>query len=82
MTSSKSKFKPKSKSEPKQIAIIGSGMAGIACARTLDQVGHRVTLFEKSNDVGGRMATRESAFGSFDNGAQYFTVRDPRFIRA
>lgn len=82
MTSSKSKFKPKSKPEPKQIAIIGSGMAGIACARTLDQVGHRVTLFEKSNDVGGRMATRESAFGSFDNGAQYFTVRDPRFMRA
>ena len=25
------------------------------------------------------MSTRSSAFGSFDHGAQYFTVRDPRF---
>lgn len=86
MTSSKfksrTKFKPKSKAEPKHIAIIGSGMAGIVCARTLAQVGHTVTVFEKSSAVGGRMATRESAFGTFDNGAQYFTVRDPRFMRA
>ena len=28
------------------------------------------------------MATRASAFGGFDHGAQYFTVRDPRFERA
>lgn len=25
------------------------------------------------------MATRNSSFGSFDHGAQYFTQRDPRF---
>jgi predicted NAD/FAD-dependent oxidoreductase len=57
-------------------------MAGIACARTLAQAGHTVTLFEKSSDFGGRMATRSSPFGSFDHGSQYFTVRDPRFARA
>jgi predicted NAD/FAD-dependent oxidoreductase len=28
------------------------------------------------------MATRNSPFGTFDHGAQYFTVRDPRFERA
>ena len=28
------------------------------------------------------MSTRSSAFGNFDHGAQYFTVRDPRFARA
>ena len=61
------------------IAIIGVGMAGIVCARTLRQAGHHVTLFEKSRGLGGRMATRSSAFGSFDHGTQYFTVRDPRF---
>ncbi len=61
------------------IAIIGVGMAGVVCARTLRQAGHEVTLFEKSNGVGGRMATRASEFGSFDHGTQYFTVRDPRF---
>jgi renalase len=64
------------------IAIIGVGMAGIVCARTLRQAGHNVTLFEKSRGLGGRMATRRSPFGSFDHGTQYFTVRDPRFERA
>ncbi len=64
------------------IAVIGAGMAGIVCARTLLQAGHRVTLFEKSRGFGGRMATRRTEFGSFDHGAQYFTVRDSRFARA
>jgi predicted NAD/FAD-dependent oxidoreductase len=64
---------------PQHFAVIGAGMAGIACARTLVQAGHQVTVFEKSAALGGRMATRDSAFGSFDHGAQYFTARDPRF---
>jgi predicted NAD/FAD-dependent oxidoreductase len=64
---------------PKRIAIVGAGMAAIACARTLVQAGHSVTAFEKSHGAGGRMSTRSSAFGSFDHGAQYFTVRDARF---
>ena len=67
---------------PKNFAVIGAGMAGTVCARTLVQAGHRVTLIEKSAGFGGRMATRNTAFGSFDHGAQYFTVRDPRFALA
>lgn len=63
-------------------AIIGAGMAGVACARTLAQAGHQVTVFEKSRGMGGRMATRDSVHGTFDHGAQYFTVRDPRFMKA
>ena len=63
-------------------AIVGGGIAGITCARNLVQAGHRVTVFEKSIGAGGRMATRPSAFGSFDHGAQYFTVRDARFTQA
>ena len=66
----------------RHIAIVGAGMAAITCARTLVQAGHRVTVFEKSHTVGGRMATRNSPFGTFDTGAQYFTVRDPRFMQA
>ena len=69
-------------SKPKHIAIVGAGMAGVACARTLVQAGHSVTVFEKSAGIGGRMATRNSPFGTFDLGTQYFTVRDPRFVRA
>jgi hypothetical protein len=63
-------------------AIIGAGIAGITCARTLVQAGHRVTVFEKSRGLGGRMSTRSTPFGSFDHGAQYFTVRDARFAQA
>ena len=69
-------------SKAQHIAIIGAGIAGITCARTLVQAGHHVTVFEKSPGVGGRMASRRSAFGTFDHGAQYFTVRDPRFTQA
>jgi len=65
-----------------RVAVIGAGMAGIACARTLRQAGLRVTVFEKSRGFGGRMATRQSPFGSFDHGVQYFTVRDARFRQA
>jgi predicted NAD/FAD-dependent oxidoreductase len=67
---------------PRHIAVIGAGMAGIACARTLAQAGHRVTVFDKGAQVGGRMVTHSSPFGTFDCGAQYFTVRDARFAQA
>jgi renalase len=77
MTNSKAAIPP-----PRHYAVIGAGIAGIACARTLVQAGHRVTLFEKSGGLGGRMSTRSTEFGSFDHGAQYFTVRDPRFALA
>ena len=68
-----------SQTPTKNIAIIGAGMAGITAARTLIQAGQRVTVFEKSKGTGGRMSTRRTEFGSFDHGAQYFTVRDARF---
>ena len=71
--------KPKPPQATQHIAIIGAGMAGITAARTLAQAGHSVTVFEKSRGFGGRMATRRTPFGSFDHGAQYFTVRDTRF---
>ncbi len=67
---------------PRRFAVIGAGMAGVACARTLVQAGHEVTVFEKSSRPGGRTATLESPFGGFDTGAQYFTVRDARFRQA
>ncbi len=54
-------------------------MAGVACARTLVQAGHDVVVFEKSSRAGGRTTTLDSAYGGFDSGAQYFTVRDARF---
>jgi renalase len=66
----------------KKIAVIGAGIAGISCARTLVQAGHFVHLFEKSQGFGGRMATRSTAWGTFDHGAPYFEVNDDRFRKA
>lgn len=65
-----------------RVAVIGAGIAGLACARTLAQAGCEVTVFEKSRGFGGRMACRQTAFGTHDHGAQYFTVRDKRFDAA
>ncbi len=62
------------------IAVIGAGISGLMCARTLADHGCDVTVFEKSRGVAGRMATRRTADSlSFDHGAQYFTARDERF---
>jgi predicted NAD/FAD-dependent oxidoreductase len=65
------------------IAIVGAGIAGIACAQALSSAGHRPTLFDKGRGPGGRASTRrvETPVGEigFDHGAQYFTARDPAF---
>jgi renalase len=66
----------------KKIAIIGAGIAGITCARTLIKAGHFVHVFEKNQAFGGRMSTRGTSIGSFDHGAPYFDVSDARFKKA
>lgn len=68
-----------------RIAIVGAGMAGLSCADGLASAGHSVTLLDKGRGPGGRMSTRriDTPLGqaSFDHGAQYFTARDPGFLK-
>jgi len=64
------------------VAIVGAGIAGLTCARKLRDAGHSVALFEQAKCSGGRTSTRDEDFGQFDDGAQYFTARDPRFKTA
>lgn len=62
------------------VAVIGAGLSGLVAARRLQDRGCKVTVFEKSRGLGGRMATRRLDAGlSFDHGAQYFTARDKKF---
>lgn len=63
----------------RRVAVIGAGIAGLACARQLAARGVVLVVYEKSKGAGGRVATRLSDAGGFDHGAQYFTVRNHRF---
>ena len=58
-----------------RIAVVGAGMAGLACANELARADARVTVFEHARGLGGRLATRRRGNLAFDHGAQYFTAR-------
>lgn len=61
------------------IAIIGAGIAGLACAARLAAMGHAVTMFDKGRRPGGRVATRRAGGAIFDHGAQFATARSQPF---
>ncbi|MEM7622204.1 MAG: FAD-dependent oxidoreductase [Planctomycetota bacterium] len=73
---------------PFRVAVIGAGVAGLACARTLYDQGCDVTIMDKGRGFGGRLSTRrrdlDDAPGDplrFDHGTPAFAVTDPRFGR-
>ncbi len=69
-------------SDSARVAVVGAGIAGLACASALAARGANVTVFEKSRFAGGRLACLATDAGVFDAGAQYFTIRNHRFEAA
>ena len=63
----------------KSCIVVGAGISGLLAARALQREGWDVTVLDKGRGVGGRMATRRVGEGTFDHGAQFFTVRGERF---
>ena len=61
----------------KNIAVVGSGPAGLACATTLAERGHAVTLFDAAAEIGGQfnMAKRIPGKEEFHETLRYFTYR-------
>ncbi len=61
----------------KKCAVIGAGPAGMSCAKTLAQRGHKVTLFEASNLLGGQFNLAANIPGKqeFFNTIRYFTTQ-------
>lgn len=68
--------------------MIGAGIAGAACARTLTLAGHAVHVFDKSRGPGGRLATRriewvdrqgQACTTRLDHGAVGITARSAAF---
>ena len=61
------------------IVIIGSGIAGLACARRLANAGHASIVLDKGRGIGGRVATRLVGDLQFDHGAQYVNAHGVGF---
>lgn len=64
------------------VAIIGAGIAGLACGQVLAKSGVHVTLFDKARGPGGRMSSKRRPVATLDLGAQAFSVRDGDFQSA
>ena len=62
-----------------RVAVIGGGLGGLAAACTLAARGHSVTLFEKSDWIGGKAAVLEQEGFRFDMGPTILTV--PRVLK-
>ena len=61
------------------VAVVGAGLAGLVCARRLQQAGYAVTVLEKSRGLGGRMATRRIDGSPLDHGARYVQPQSSQF---
>ncbi len=62
---------------PKKIAVVGAGPAGMACAATAAERGHRVTLFDAAPVIGGQfnLARRIPGKEEFSETLRYFDRR-------
>ena len=61
----------------KRIAVVGAGPAGLACATTLAERGHAVTLYEQAPTIGGQfnMAKRVPGKEEFSETLRYYARR-------
>ncbi|PPB48932.1 phytoene desaturase [Arthrobacter pityocampae] len=58
----------------KDVVVIGGGIGGLATSALLAREGHRVTLLEKRNEVGGRAGSWEQDGFRFDTGPSWYLM--------
>ncbi len=64
------------------VVVIGAGIAGLVCARALQDAGRKVVVLDKSRGVGGRCATRRMLGQPVDIGLTYYHADDPELLAA
>ena len=62
--------------EKKKIIILGSGISALAAASFLAKDGHKVTILEKNETIGGRARVLKSDGFSFDMGPSWYWMPD------
>ncbi len=67
------------RAEKMHFAVVGAGVAGLACAQSLLARGLRATVFERNAQTGGRLGSLQGETGTGDFGAQYLTVQSETF---
>ncbi|XP_016300759.1 L-amino-acid oxidase-like isoform X1 [Sinocyclocheilus anshuiensis] len=61
---------------PQHVIIIGAGAAGLTAAKFLEDAGHKVTIIEASDRIGGRILTHRDKEGWY---AELGAMRIPHF---
>ena len=59
---------------PEQVVIVGSGVGGLTAGIRLRALGHQVTIFERNDVVGGKLATYVRDGYTFDIGPSLVTL--------
>lgn len=67
--------------EPKRIAVVGAGPAGLAFAAVAAERGHQVTLFERQSELGGQfnLAKRIPGKEEYQHTLTYFAYQLAKF---
>lgn len=64
------------------VLVVGAGVSGLSCARTLAEAGWSAPVLDRARGVGGRCATRRVEDHPMDFGVSFLHGRDPDFVAA